>query len=190
MDLDYLATNCKWCPYFSTTPEFSGIFPFSNTQLHSSIFCYITLNKESKTWSTFGTQQSCGRKRWSDPLGTQRIGGAINIRYSTDKDVIDIWYSTSVLRAEALVGSTWYSRSWARNPCMILNRRRRNRYSRNCLRRHRYLILNKLARGVSGSAYQIHSVLNDGWRRDQLLHRELTPRRWSNSSIIRILQIN
>ena len=51
------------------------------------------------------------------------IEDAIVIRYSrnswrhTDGDAIDIRYSTTVLRAEALVGSTRYSRSWS---CMRL----------------------------------------------------------------------
>ena len=31
------------------------------------------------------------------------------------------WYSTTVLRAEGLVGSTWYSRSWSLDRYLILN---------------------------------------------------------------------
>ena len=42
-----------------------------------------------------------------------------NIQYSTDGDAIDSWYST-ILWAEALIGSIWYSRNWRRDCYPIL----------------------------------------------------------------------
>ena len=82
-------------------------------------------------------------------------------RRRTDGDAIDIRYPTTILQAEALVGSTRYSRSWPCNRYSILNRRRRDWYSRNYRRRDWYPMLNNLTRGASGSADLIHLVLKE-----------------------------
>ena len=42
-------------------------------------------------------------------------GDTVNIWYSTNRDAVDIWHSATVLRAKALVGSSWYSRNWRGN---------------------------------------------------------------------------
>ena len=109
MDSDYLANSHNWGTYFVNAIDTQGIIG-----------------------DTIDSQQSWGRRRWSDPLDTQGIIGdtfdthhAINTQQQSCRwkcmldlpdtqgvdHIIDVQYSIILweMRAEALVGSTWYS---------------------------------------------------------------------------------
>ena len=90
MDSDYLANNHKWCPYFGDAIDTQGIVGDVIVIRHST------------------------------------NGGAVNIWYSTSLREVwsDLrrrrdWYSTTVLWAGVLVGSTWYSTNYRRQGTSI-----------------------------------------------------------------------
>ena len=112
VDLDYLANNHNWGTYFSAW--------IRDTRYGH----YPILNELSKTWLIFDTQQqSCGWKRWTDPLDTQGIiGDSIDCRrlpqppmdsFSPTTDVFVMAYSI-IFRSEAL-------NTWRRHQLSIIN---------------------------------------------------------------------
>ena len=125
MDSDYIANNHKWCPYFSALNQEGAINVWYlillraealvgdsiDTQgIEDTMVIRYSRNRRRRIWLISDAQQpSCERKRWSDPLGSQGMGGAI-----------DIWYSTKCQRrvqycCEQKRWSTQYSRNrWRR----------------------------------------------------------------------------
>ena len=81
-------------PSRNTQPKYLPDFPSSNTQ--SKLLHERLLGRRSESsWGSFGTVVS--------------------------QDTVNFWYSTTVLQALALIGSTPYSTNWRRNQYSILN---------------------------------------------------------------------
>ena len=156
IDSDYLANNHNWGTYLSAWSHNAINFWYStNCQRRHRYPILKELDmresadlvgtgrthfvlKESEAQLIFDTQQTEMRLILSCASGSaDRIHPILNkssetqsIRgwYSTDNDAVNIWYSTTVLRAEALAGSTWCSRNWRCDQYLMLNRRRRDWY--------------------------------------------------------------
>ena len=166
MDSNYLANNHNWGTCFFYKTWDAAVIQYSTNcwrrHRYSILNDQFLILNTSETWLIL---KKNWRRRKHYPLLNELSETMTRSTFDTqrfDGDAIDIGYSATAFQAEALVGSTWYSRNW-RN---LINARvlpHPFKHLYKCARRHWYSVL---------------------------LDRGQTPWLWSNQSMIITLDIN